>query len=67
MEEIVQRTADAMDAEGRAFQGVLFAGLMIKDGKVGITVCRIGTGISIGYQKQMMSCFCSSLNISVSL
>lgn len=34
MEEIVQRTADAMVSEGTPFQGVLFAGLMIKDGKV---------------------------------
>lgn len=34
MEEIVQRTADAMVAEGKDFQGVLFAGLMIKNGKV---------------------------------
>ena len=34
MEEIVQRTADAMVAEGSPFQGLLFAGLMIKDGRV---------------------------------
>ena len=34
MEEIIQRTANAMVAEGKSFQGVLFAGLMIKDGKV---------------------------------
>jgi phosphoribosylamine---glycine ligase len=33
LEEIVQRTADAMVAEGVPFRGVLFAGLMIKDGK----------------------------------
>lgn len=33
MQEIVQRTAGAMVAEGTPFQGVLFAGLMIKDGK----------------------------------
>lgn len=33
MTEIVQRTADAMVAEGTPYQGVLFAGLMIKDGK----------------------------------
>lgn len=33
IDEIVQRTADAMVAEGAPFQGVLFAGLMIKDGK----------------------------------
>lgn len=32
MRDIVQRTADAMVAEGCTFQGVLFAGLMIKDG-----------------------------------
>ena len=33
LEEIVQRTADAMVAERVPFRGVLFAGLMIKDGK----------------------------------
>ena len=32
MRTIVQRTADAMVAEGCPFRGVLFAGLMIKDG-----------------------------------
>ena len=32
MNGIVQRTADAMVAEGCPFRGVLFAGLMIKDG-----------------------------------
>lgn len=32
MRDIVQATADAMDAEGTPFRGVLFAGLMIKDG-----------------------------------
>lgn len=32
MRDIVQRTADAMVAEGCPFQGVLFAGLMIHDG-----------------------------------
>ena len=39
MQEIVQRTADALVAEGCPYRGVLFAGLMIKDGKVqtGIT------------------------------
>ena len=34
MQEIVQRTADALVAEGCPYRGVLFAGLMIKDGKV---------------------------------
>jgi phosphoribosylamine---glycine ligase len=34
MREVVQCTADAMVAEGTPFQGVLFAGLMIKDGRV---------------------------------
>ena len=34
MEEIVQRTASAMVHRGTPFSGVLFAGLMIKDGKV---------------------------------
>ncbi|KAL3155573.1 Phosphoribosylamine--glycine ligase, chloroplastic [Trebouxia sp. C0009 RCD-2024] len=33
MQEIVQRTADALVAEGCPYRGVLFAGLMIKDGK----------------------------------
>ena len=33
MEEIIQRTADAMVAEGCPFRGVLFAGLMIRNGK----------------------------------
>jgi phosphoribosylamine--glycine ligase len=34
MERIVLPTARAMVAEGAPFRGVLFAGLMIKDGKV---------------------------------
>ena len=34
MRDIVQRTADAMVDRGIPFSGVLFAGLMIKDGKV---------------------------------
>ena len=34
MEEIVQQTASAMVSRGVPFSGVLFAGLMIKDGKV---------------------------------
>lgn len=34
MQEIVQRTADALVAEGCPYRGVLFAGLMIKGGKV---------------------------------
>jgi phosphoribosylamine---glycine ligase len=33
MQEIVQRTADAMVAEGIPYRGVLFAGLMIEGGK----------------------------------
>jgi phosphoribosylamine--glycine ligase len=35
MEELVYRTARGMAAEGTPFTGTLFAGLMIKDGKVG--------------------------------
>lgn len=35
MGEIVYPTAHAMVAEGMPFRGVLFAGLMIKNGKVG--------------------------------
>ncbi len=34
MEEIVQRTASAMADRGTPFSGILFAGLMIKNGKV---------------------------------
>ena len=34
MDEIVLRTAHAMVSEGIPFRGVLFAGLMIKNGKV---------------------------------
>ena len=34
MEEILQQTADAMVAKGCPFRGVLFAGLMVSDGKV---------------------------------
>jgi len=34
MDEIMCRTARAMVAEGAPFKGTLFAGLMIKDGKV---------------------------------
>ena len=34
MQEIVQRTADALVSEGCPYRGVLFAGLMIQDGKV---------------------------------
>jgi phosphoribosylamine--glycine ligase len=36
MEELVYRTARGMAAEGTPFTGTLFAGLMIKDGKVSI-------------------------------
>lgn len=36
MEKIVLRTAQAMVSEGIPFRGVLFAGLMIKNGKVGV-------------------------------
>jgi hypothetical protein len=35
MDELVYRTARGMCAEGTPFRGVLFAGLMIKDGRVG--------------------------------
>lgn len=34
MTEIVQRTADAMVDLGTPFTGIIFAGLMIKDGQV---------------------------------
>eukprot|EP00741_Cyanophora_paradoxa_P015280 tig00000194_g14749.t1 len=33
MRDIIQPTVDGMASEGRPFKGVLFAGLMIKDGK----------------------------------
>lgn len=39
MDEIMWRTARAMVAEGAPFKGTLFAGLMIKDGKVGDANC----------------------------
>lgn len=38
-QDIVQRTASAMVAEGKPFRGVLFAGLMIEDGKVHCFFC----------------------------
>ena len=44
MEEIVERTAKAMVAEDKAFQGVLFAGLMIKDGKVNNLIVSLSGG-----------------------
>lgn len=34
MHEIVQRTASAMADQGTPFTGILFAGVMIKDGQV---------------------------------
>ena len=34
MREVIQRTIDGMAAEGRPYSGVLYAGLMIKDGQV---------------------------------
>lgn len=34
MEEVMRRTVDGMAAEGRPYRGVLYAGLMIKDGAV---------------------------------
>ncbi len=37
MEELVYRTARGMAAEGTPFVGTLFAGLMIKDGKVWVS------------------------------
>lgn len=37
MDEIVLRTAKAMVSEGIPFRGVLFAGLMIKNGKVSVS------------------------------
>ena len=42
MERIVLPTARAMVAEGAPFRGVLFAGLMIKDGKVCLFICLFG-------------------------
>ena len=39
METIVQPTAQGMAAEGRPFSGVLFCGVMIRDGKVGPGNC----------------------------
>jgi phosphoribosylamine--glycine ligase len=34
MQDVMRRTVDGMAAEGRPYRGVLYAGLMIKDGKV---------------------------------
>ena len=34
MDELVYRTARGMAAEGMPYRGTLFAGLMIKDGRV---------------------------------
>ncbi len=34
MEQVVQRAVDGMAAEGYPYQGILYAGLMIKDGEV---------------------------------
>ncbi|MHB8709916.1 MAG: phosphoribosylamine--glycine ligase [Desulfuromonadales bacterium] len=34
MREVMRRTVDGMAAEGRPYRGVLYAGLMIKDGRV---------------------------------
>jgi len=34
MAEVLRRTVDGMAAEGRPYRGVLYAGLMVKDGKV---------------------------------
>ena len=34
MHEVIRRTVDGMAAEGRPYRGVLYAGLMVKDGRV---------------------------------
>ena len=34
MREVIRRTVDGMAAEGRPYRGVLYAGLMVKDGQV---------------------------------
>ncbi|BCS55097.1 phosphoribosylamine--glycine ligase [Geobacter sp. SVR] len=34
MREVLRRTVDGMAAEGRPYQGVLYAGLMVRDGQV---------------------------------
>jgi hypothetical protein len=44
MDEIVFATAKAMVSEGIPFRGVLFAGLMIKNGKVSRSRVRVCTG-----------------------
>lgn len=44
MDEIVYRTAHGMAAEGMPFRGTLFAGLMIKDGKVRHPPCLEASG-----------------------
>lgn len=56
MQEIVQRTADALVAEGCPYRGVLFAGLMIKDGKVVslavLSVCQL-----LPFKPKPQTCF----------
>ena len=44
----MERTASAMEAEGSPFQGVLFAGLMIKDGEVRVHISAVNLGGSPG-------------------
>lgn len=39
MEQLIYPTARGMCAEGTPFRGVIFAGLMIKDGQVGGAAC----------------------------
>ncbi len=44
LETIIKPTVSAMEAEGRSYQGVLYAGLMIKEGKAKVLEynCRFG-------------------------
>ena len=44
----MERTASAMEAEGSPFQGVLFAGLMIKDGEVRLRGSAVHLGGAVG-------------------
>jgi hypothetical protein len=48
MDELVGRTAKAMVAEGMPYRGVIFAGLMIKNGKVRTCLVRLVQAMHCG-------------------
>lgn len=57
MDEIMWRTARAMVAEGAPFKGTLFAGLMIKDGKVRLVRQWVGYRCLSPYSKWFILVF----------